>query len=232
VPKLSVCDSDLPSVAYGTLTPPVDAVLDHDESRDGLCGADRFYIDFTSATQGPPSNSAWGGCPSRGALNPRCVAGDDDDSSQDLCVPTVPAGAAKFYRGWVVGCFCVKVWRGRGRGRKTVLLGGFTVVVVVVVVVVAVVVVGGGVLFVLMLVCRCRWHEHSPRHTDMAGGGGRGEAWGRGGWREGKPFPSVAVGDRVCSWRPLFMPWRCSHQGSCWPSLALVAECGAPHAVR
>ncbi len=47
VPKLSTCSQSLPAIAYGTLTPPLDAVLFHDSSRDGLCGTDAYYIDFT-----------------------------------------------------------------------------------------------------------------------------------------------------------------------------------------
>ena len=45
VPNLGICSVDLPQAAYGTLTPPVDAQLFHDTSKDSLCTGG-YYIDF------------------------------------------------------------------------------------------------------------------------------------------------------------------------------------------
>ena len=109
VPNLGICSTVLPNIAYNTSYPPADAVLQHMSTLDPLCGAGAFYVDFSTANTSAHTVANWGGCPPPVAprQNARCVTAGDLDPIQDQCVPGY--GRVTFMRGWIVGCFCVKV---------------------------------------------------------------------------------------------------------------------------
>jgi hypothetical protein len=111
VPSLSVCDTTLPFLAYGSGA-PADAVLVHDATMDSVCGGgDRYYINFASATAGPPPDVNWGGC-SGLSFHPRCISAADTQ----VCGVARDSQFVEYKRGVIAGCFCKEVGVRFGRG--------------------------------------------------------------------------------------------------------------------
>ncbi len=110
VPSLTVCDSTLPFAAYGS-DAPADAVLVHNATMDSVCGGgDRYYINFASATAGPPPDVNWG-CYGL-ATHPRCVSASATDDN--VCY--IHRNGGSFKRRVIARCFCKEVGVRFGRG--------------------------------------------------------------------------------------------------------------------
>ena len=106
VPSLTVC-SQLPNFAYNSTTPPFNAVLIHDASKDSLCppASKQYYVAFYEGNlESAPSNT-WG-CPERSGAPNRCVSADltDQCTARVTGLPTTT-----YLRSSIAGCYCMSV---------------------------------------------------------------------------------------------------------------------------